>query len=1275
MNSEASCSNQSSTPSPNENACGSKRNHDQKPNSPSSSDLPPDKRPKTNAYTTKDQSILRVIDIDVSNTIDANVSSDISSEGTTTEKGTDVKSTKPKILNKAPEEIRPLPAHVRSFPSEINLVRVGERHWMCGICRAAVFENFAEACMHEMACKSRNAMTYPCIPTQSFPISSYHAPSMFPPVVSNPFVSGNAKPRLPTNHQIQQFVRQPSGVASVQPSVGVVQPPSKLYPNGFVGGGPAKASGSDVGKGGLNAPNCFPPTEILNVSLIPEQKGVLSDYNYILSKNIQFFETPVSCNSVNDSNNTSALPDSKVGLRCIHCASYQRHITAASFFPSSISSISSGMGTIGSRHFLGGKCPFLPKDTFDELKRTKKMSQQQTRTQGRIGLDAYCRDLAKTRKIFDNEYGGIYFAPNNLGGNPGIEKKAPAKVNVPKKAHEKKSLQDTKVTLSKIVTRKSNSVPKLYSGTCSVVKPVTPKDPVPNRKDPSAFKEGELEHFWECKHCKSLPLQWRATGSVVFSVDAPTIDIVGRHLSVCQGSNPLRIPRDASMKLEEDVDGATKVIVHWDNIDNKRKSHRIKGAKLIKKRRSKSSIVSSGSDTPSLPLKPGVEDALLATGDDKSLTTDFAYFTIQQMKKCYLTKAGGSRGNCPVGYPGLACSHCVGDSGERRFFYTSADHLRNSFSHIPSHLMTCTKCPQEVKEKIESFKSVRNKQKSQLRGGDHKVFIDRVWGRLHGPGGGVIAPIEDNQDVTDDYVTEEEDRSVSSVTIEVPYEPDEFVTESLDGRYLENKKIAIETHKSPMLSSSDRKLVTDYVYYSLLQMVPKQYQRNGSGDLEELEEDEDDNEDDDEDGDEDITGKGERKKEDVADTCVPTKGKKAEDIKVEKIVESTSEDPRVPVRRDPIAVSTPITTNVSMIVQDTSKKAVTSKCDADAMKVLEQASDCNEMATIIKYEDNEVLSEKAPRDKIDTIAVKCEDKEVVPEKIAKEAHNLTVTKSESNIETIIRTVDNDKAITEGKESDINRTEVTEKEQNSEDDDEEMPEIVETLVCKHCMNECMQCDFLPESAEDLRKHFAEIPKHLMSCPKVPDHVKSKLQTLKAFRAVQESMLKRGAQKRITNTIWRRVEKHFSCDDDTPASAPEERDFSSDVLATTLLSESDRTLVSEFTFYTMQQMEPCILENSGNGARSMFAFGFPGLACKHCAGKPNARKFFYRTPDILSGNYAHIPNHVMSCKHTPFEIKQTLAGKKRVHQEQKQRLQRGSQRIFFNNVWDRLHKRKG
>ena len=248
---------------------------------------------------------------------------------------------------------------------------------------------------------------------------------------------------------------------------------------------------------------------------------------------------------------------------------------------------------------------------------------------------------------------------------------------------------------------------------------------------------------------------------------------------------------------------------------------------------------------------------------------------------------------------------------------------------------------------------------------------------------------------------------------------------------------------------------------------------------------------------------------------------------------------------------------------------------------------------------------------------------------------------------------------------------------SENSGDEREEFV-TLVCKHCMNENMDSDFLPRSGEELRASFAEIPKHLMSCSKCPQNIKSKLSTLKALRPVQEAMLKRGAAIKLTNSVWNRLENYFADPDDNASEAQDNSEsYSSDILTTSLLSESDRTLVSEFTFYTMEQMEPCILQNSGNGSRSMFAFGFPGLGCKHCSGKPTARKFFYRTSEILSGNYAHIPNHVMSCKHCPFEVKQILSAKKKLHQAQKQRLKRGSQRVFFNNCWDRLHRksRKG
>ena len=68
---------------------------------------------------------------------------------------------------------------------------------------------------------------------------------------------------------------------------------------------------------------------------------------------------------------------------------------------------------------------------------------------------------------------------------------------------------------------------------------------------------------------------------------------------------------------------------------------------------------------------------------------------------------------------------------------------------------------------------------------------------------------------------------------------------------------------------------------------------------------------------------------------------------------------------------------------------------------------------------------------------------------------------------------------------------------------------------------------------------------------------------------------------------------------------------------LVTADDARLVTDFTYFTIQQVRPCNLDNSGNGSRSVFDFGFPGLECIHCAGKPNARRFFYRTAEILGG----------------------------------------------------------
>ena len=118
------------------------------------------------------------------------------------------------------------------------------------------------------------------------------------------------------------------------------------------------------------------------INLVPrgEMSSILSDYNNLLVRHIEFFY-PSS--------------DNRVGLRCVHCKDQPQHVTAATFFPSTIQSISSGLGTIGARHFGWGKCTCVQPEIVQRMIETKKTSGIQTKNRGRVGLDAYCKNLAK----------------------------------------------------------------------------------------------------------------------------------------------------------------------------------------------------------------------------------------------------------------------------------------------------------------------------------------------------------------------------------------------------------------------------------------------------------------------------------------------------------------------------------------------------------------------------------------------------------------------------------------------------------------------------------------------------------------------------------------------------------------------------------------------------------------------------------------------------------------------------------------------------------------
>jgi len=233
------------------------------------------------------------------------------------------------------------------------------QRWTCDICKKATFSTFAEANAHETECKMLHDVTKKSVKEEH---------NNQPDAGGCPLVSTLTSLALCPPNQIQQ-----------QP---IVAPPPSL---------PAVPV--------LRAQPILPGPRHPAINLVPQgedpgggSSSILSDYNNLLVRNIEFYY-PSS--------------DNRVGLRCIHCArNTTAHVTAATFFPAKIGSISSGLGTIGARHFGWGKCPYVQPEVVQQLAATKKTSQLQTKSKGRVGLDAYCKNIAKQYGIIDDASSG-----------------------------------------------------------------------------------------------------------------------------------------------------------------------------------------------------------------------------------------------------------------------------------------------------------------------------------------------------------------------------------------------------------------------------------------------------------------------------------------------------------------------------------------------------------------------------------------------------------------------------------------------------------------------------------------------------------------------------------------------------------------------------------------------------------------------------------------------------------------------------------------------------
>ena len=148
-----------------------------------------------------------------------------------------------------------------------------------------------------------------------------------------------------------------------------------------------------------------------------------------------------------------------------------------------------------------------------------------------------------------------------------------------------------------------------------------------------------------------------------------------------------------------------------------------------------------GSDNASsvelFPLQ-SQSDCIVRKSVDDILLTDYFCFLMCQFRATKFQKSdrkvkgNGKRNNIPLGFGGLECRHCVSrKSGGRKFFWSNVDMLSNSLAEFPSHLLKCKHCPTTVKNKLAILKTTHSNQMSKIPRGSQKVYLRRLWRRLH----------------------------------------------------------------------------------------------------------------------------------------------------------------------------------------------------------------------------------------------------------------------------------------------------------------------------------------------------------------------------------------------------------------------------------------------------------------------------------------------------------------------------------------------------------------
>lgn len=124
---------------------------------------------------------------------------------------------------------------------------------------------------------------------------------------------------------------------------------------------------------------------------------------------------------------------------------------------------------------------------------------------------------------------------------------------------------------------------------------------------------------------------------------------------------------------------------------------------------------------------------------------------------------------------------------------------------------------------------------------------------------------------------------------------------------------------------------------------------------------------------------------------------------------------------------------------------------------------------------------------------------------------------------------------------------------------------------------------------------------------------------------------------------------------------------------IVGVDDKPLVTGYLYLLMEQMQVCYFtEEDRSGGRSkvkVFPVGYPGIQCKHCCGKAGFGRYFPSSQDALAlaNSDRNTYNHIMKCRKCPESIQLELKSLRPESSKNK----RGSRKLFFARVWDRVH----